>query len=519
MKLGKIRKLLGVILAVGLVSGNVFAGEVVSSDEVVVSEESSSDTVEGSISMVVEANGFSGDERVDYLLTYGQAVGQSVEKDNVRVTIERILADAYTWQMLISVETIDGTAFKGDGERVWVQGLNVTDKQRLAIEAEKEKLMAALPKDAGLMDYLKIEAQFNETFKSALEKCTKEDGTLDMDEFRAYINDNDGNGWGSASSSYGPGYSGQDTESKKYFVYEGSSQEAMSNEWVLRIDGVRQEKEVTYDITKTVAAYLEAHKNDEVETEPLEITDEEKERLEDLKLTDKEWYEERKAEFENRPKHILAEGNLELAIIPEDEAYWIDNIGFIDNQFHILFKGESQQHYNLELSSKDEEWVMDIYNHESVKYEEEEKEKVVAYRAYDIKDVEALKNYTLTLSTNKLLEETTGLSDIELKLEAFSEPKVITVNQKLAYYDDKEVTLQEVVLNEHSMLLTFTGVEKSMKVARDIQVKLKDGTCKKLYSSAGHGNEVQETSIYALGNLKQEEIVSILWEDKEISLQ
>ncbi len=520
MKLGKIRKLLVATLALGLISSQVLAEETthtaVTSTAEAVSESSGSAEAWAETSMVMEENIIPDDEKIAYLEKHGEAVGASVEKDNIKITIEYIIADAYTYQMLISCETIDGVPFKGDEDRVCMKSLHIEDKRKLEIGQEKEKLLAALPEDAELIDYLKIEAQFSEEIAGALKKYTKADGTLDVEGFGKSMSIAGNTSWGGASSGYGLCDTKKNTASKKYYIYEGSTHEAVGNELMITMDSVTQEKEVSYDITKTIMDYLVAHKNEKLATVPLEVTDEEKTLLEQTKADDKMSYESYKQELENRPKEILTEGTLDISVIPDDR-YSISNMGFVNNQFHIRFKGETKQYYNLEVSNKDKEELMRIYN----VYQREEEEDVQAtyYEAYAIKDLDELKQYTFKLTATKVLEETKGPLEIAFTLKPFPEPKTINIQKRVPYYEDKEMLVKSVTLNAHSLSLTLAEIEKGKNTVNTIQVKLKDGTTQEIHSSAHYGNKLESTYIYSLNNIQREDLKGIIVQAAEITLQ
>lgn len=186
----KLRKTLLMVLAVTMFSYPVLGAESNEEGTITLAQEQKQGQASDSFTQIH-------DEEVAFMRKYGEPINVSVVKDEVKVTVEYMLADTYTTRLLIAVEKIDGIPFKSTQD-LRIERVDVTSKQ----ERERQVKLAALPKDAPYVEVLKVMAESNEALKDFI----KEDDTVDMEGLIAYFQadaETSGITIGSSSGSHG----------------------------------------------------------------------------------------------------------------------------------------------------------------------------------------------------------------------------------------------------------------------------------------------------------------------------
>lgn len=467
MKLGRLKKILSVLVIVGSLSSNILAQEVAT--QTATSVTTTLPSQESMAEATAEAERIE-EPRVQSIREQGEYINKSVVKGNVKVTVEYLLADAYTYKMLLSVEQVDGTPFKV------VEGIQIKNMEFTSAKAlEQQKVLEAVPKDAPLSEHIKVMAQFDENLKAYI----KADGTVDEKGLIAYWQLEGNITTGTASSSYGNCFTKENSPSKQYFIYQGNFSDPMDQEMILVVDGIYQQEDKSYDLAVDLEAYLNVHKEDELGMIANQIDQDEKDYLEELKLKNEALYLERMEELEGQPKLLLAEKGLKLQVIQDKTNITIDNIGFIDEQLHIFMVGEGTEQYHLEVYDALGEWVDTAYNVGSSTTQEDGTKVYQKYYVYDIKDIGALKDYTFKVSKREVVEEIDDMWEMKLDLSKFLKAQVIKVDEDIQYTTEEKAHLSEVSLMKLSLSLTLDGVKEGIDNRYlGMSVKLKDGTVK-----------------------------------------
>lgn len=471
MKLGRLKKILSVLVIVGSLSGNILAKEVATQTATSVATTLPSQVAMAEATAVAIAEAERMEEPgVQYIREQGEYINKSVVKGNIKVTVEYLLADAYTYKMLLAVEQVDGAPFKV------VEGIQIKNMDFIsAKELEQQKVLEAVPKDAPFSEYIKVMAQFDENLKAYI----KADGTVDEKGLIAYWQLEGNVVTGTASSSYGNCFTKENSPSKQYFIYQGNFSDPMDQEMILVVDGIYQQEDKSYDLAVDLEAYLNAHKEDEIGMIANQMDQSEKDYLEELKLKNEALYLERMEELEGQPKLLLAEKSLKLQVIQDETDITIDNIGFINEQLHIFMVGEGEERYNLEVYDALGEWIGTAYNVGRSTTQEDGTKVYQKYYAYDIKDIEALKDYTFKVSGREVVEEIDDTWEIKLDLSEFLKAQVIKVDEDIQYTTEEKAHLSEVSLMKLSLSLTLDGVKEGIDNRYlGMSVKLKDGTVK-----------------------------------------
>lgn len=513
MKLGRLKKILSVLVIVGSLSGNILAKEVATQTATSVATTLPSQVAMAEATAVAIAEAERMEEPgVQYIREQGEYINKSVVKGNIKVTVEYLLADTYTYKMLLSVEQVDGTPFKVI-EGVQIKNMDFTSAKDL----EQQKALEAVPKDAPLSEHIKVMAQFDEKLKTYI----KMDGTVDEKGLIAYWQLEGNITTGIASSSYGNSFTKENSPSKQYFIYQGNFSDPMDQEMILVVDGIYQQEDKSYDLAVDLEAYLNVHKEDELGMIANQIEQAEKDYLEELKLKNEALYLERMEELEGQPKLLLAEKGLRLQVIQDKTHITIENIGFIDEQLHIFMVGEGTEQYHLQVYDALGEWVGAVYNVGRRTTQEDGTKVYQKYYVYDIKDIEALKDYTFKVSKREVVEEIDDTWEMKLDLSKFLKAQFIKVDEDIQYTTEEKVHLSEVNLMKLSLSLTLDEVKEGIDNRYlSISVKLKDGTVKDLGTANVQSRQGdQQVLIYNLEQgMDSSQIQGLIIGETEINL-
>lgn len=503
MKLGKLQKQLSMLLIASMLSCPILATEVVEEEQVT------------STTQVEEENVLDGqEEEMQFMRQYGNKVNKSVVKDNIKVTVEYILADSYTVKVLFSIEKLDKKPFKTQ-DGLFIQHVELISKKK----KEKEEKIKALLENATFEERLKIMAEFDEGLKQFI----KEDNTVDTEGYIAYLQDTSniiGYESGRGSACYGMYDTKENTDSKVYFTYESRDGEPILDERIMSIATIIEEEEKSEDITIDLVSYLTKHKQDALITKANNIDEHERAYLKELKQTNKEEYLREKKYLEERPKTLLAKKGLALPFIKGEEKFTIDNIGFIEGKLHILILGEGENKYNLEVYDQTGDWIIGSYNTGSTSTLEDGTIENKEYCVYDIGSVEELKKYTLKVRSTKTVEEWQGPWEINLDRSTITPSNIIKVDQMIPYMVDENAHLSEVHIGKGSIALVMDEIESKINNEHiHIKIKLKDGTERDLnYSNAYNREKDKMILVYHLNDIVGEDIKSIQIDEKTISL-
>lgn len=455
------------------------------------------------------------DEEVAFMKKYGEPVHVGVIKDNVKITVEYMITDAYTARLLISVAKVDGIPLKST-ENLNLKNVDLISKQDHDIRTQ----IAALPKDAPYIEVLKVMAQYNDKLKEFIKK----DNTVDMEGLNAYFQSaatTEGIGVGTSSASYGMYHTQENTKDTIYFTYRLTTCDPLTNNMHLSIDQVNSEMETTKIIGTDLVEYLYKHQDDKLTTQPNPIEPYELERLEELKKINSEHYLMRKEDLESRPKVLLAKGNLNLELISGDTSCVIDNMGFIDGKLHIRMSGPGLENTQLEVYDQTGEEVYATYHTGSTNTLEDGTKEKEAYRIFEIPSVEALKSYTFKVKHRGIVEQWTGPWEISLDILKNQEMRVIPVNKIIPYSIDEQALLKEIKIDKTSLVLVLDQIKStSNNEELKIKVKFNDGSeVIEEYSSASGRTGEQLTLVYLLKDLVMKDISAIQIADQLIQIQ
>lgn len=506
MKLAKVRRGLMLLMSISLMSPMVFASEETVSKTVATATTAASVVEEKSSETLVVEEG----ENIDYealeqakiqrIKAQGTALGISKTMGNIKVTAEYIWADQYTYKLLLAVEHVDQTPFLEEVYSTFNFGNDLMSKS----EYEKQKLWEQMPENVTIEEEVKALAKIDEAFKPFINK----DGTVDEEGYMAFLyggtEEEDMVGEfisGSASSSFGE-YKVENAPSyKKYFLKEGSVNEPIEGEMVLSLGEYLEEKDVEYTSAMDLVAYLNEHKNDALKTQPLEIDEYEAEHLAALKDEDEAYYKEYMQQLAECPKVLLTEGGLKLNLVAEMPHFWIDNIGFVDGQLHMRLMGDTQdESYSIAFMNKQGEFAETTYGIGQSESDENGKAKCMSYRAYKIKDIEDLKQYTMCLSGIVAEVKTEDSFDFEIQM-APKAAKTIQVDQTVTLSETEKPVLKSVDLTDLSVVLKFDEFKREMEDDFPITLIMKDG--KRIvqeYSDATKIGKDTATIIYQLSD-------------------
>ncbi|MGL4735919.1 MAG: hypothetical protein ACRCW2_00555, partial [Cellulosilyticaceae bacterium] len=445
------------------------------------------------------------DQEVAFMRKYGEEVNVSAVQGEVRMTVERMVADAYTARFLIAIEKVTGEPFKGI-EDLRIGNMELTSKR----EREMEAKFNALPEDAPLAARIRIMAEYNEGFKDFL----KGDGEVDLEGLIKYMQshkDGEGISVGTSSGAQGMCHTQENTERKIYYTYQTVHSEPIVGDMVLSAEGIRGHRESSEVIATDLVAYLAKQDQKKLVMEENPIEPYERARLEELKKTDMERYLMRKEEMDSRPKKLLVEGTLDLELIKGDESCVIDNVGFVDGQLHIRMSGEGLAGAYLEVYDESGEPVYGVYNTGGTSTLEDGTKKRESYRIYDIASAEELKNYTFKINRTEIVEQFEGIWEIPLDMTNASKMHRIQVNHMIPYTTDEKALLQEVRIDKASIVLVLDQIKSQIdNECIEIKVIYKDGTeLVENYSNASERSGEQLTLVYALKELLGKEIVAI----------
>ncbi|PHV70773.1 hypothetical protein CS063_08370 [Sporanaerobium hydrogeniformans] len=494
MRLGKVRKELVLLLVASMLGCPVIQAQAVAEEKAVVT--TSVQATGQSIMLDGQEN------QMHFIRTYGEPVYRSVVQDDLKMTLERVLADKHTMQLLISVEKLDGFPFIAS-ENLRLRSIEINSKE----DIEKQKRLEAIPKGAPYTEYIKVMAEFDEGLKAFIQ----EDNTLDMEGLSTYLNTAQSMMSGTSSASYGMCYTKENTDSKVYFTYKGRYGESVLGDIIVSIEGIEGEEEKTYPIAVNLTDYLMAHKGEALKLIPHVLEDHEKKHLERLKDSNEELYLERKKELEGQPQMLLDEAGLGLQLIEGDNRFTIDNIGFIQDKLHILMAGEGKKTYDMRLYDKTGEMIESSYQVGSSHTSENETIKNTAYWVYDIASPEELKAYQFQLTTREVVENWQG--PWEFEVENKGEVKTLTVNQIIPYGTEKEINVREIQIGKGSMALVLDRQEENQNagdITPKLKVILKDGKEILLNSSEASSLEKDKmTLIYSFRDWIGTDIASV----------
>lgn len=465
MKSSRLKRGCSVLVLVGILSGNILAEEVTNPIAISVASTLSSQVATAEVERTEEP-------RVQYIRRQGEYINKSVVKGNIKVTVEYLLADSYTYEMLLAVEQVDGTPFKV-AEGIQIKGIEFTSEREL----EQQRVLEAIPKNAPFNERIKVMAQFDENLKAYI----KADGSVDGEGLLAYLQLEGNMAIGTSSSTYGNCFTKENSPSKQYFIYQGNFSEPMDQEMILVVDGIYQEEDKSYDLAVDLEAYLSSHNQDELGMILNQIDQGEKDRLEELKLKNEALYLEHMEELARVPKLLLAEKGLKLQVIQGKADITIDNIGFINEQLHISIIRKGTENYSLNVCDALGDRVGTAYNVGRSTTQEDGTKVYQKYYVYDIKDIEALKDYTFKVSGREVVEAVDDTWEIKFDLSKFLKAQVIKVDEGIQYTTEEKAHLSEVSLMKLSLSLTLDGIKEGIdNQYLSISVKLKDGTVKDL---------------------------------------
>lgn len=455
------------------------------------------------------------EEEMAFMRKYGEPVNVSVVKDEVKVTVEYMIADAYTTRLLIAVEKVDGIPFKSTQD-LRIKSINLISKQ----EREIDEKLAALPKDAPYIEAFKVMAEYNEELK----RFIKEENTVDMEGLIAYLQANAESGGmaiGTSGGSHGMCQTQENTADKIYFTYQMTTSTPAVDEMVLSVENVSGEMETSQVIATDLATYLSKHQKDTLATEPNPIEPFELKRLEELEKTNIEEYKMWKDDLESRPKVLLGEGGLGLELIKGDTSCVIDNMGFIDGKLNIHMSGKGLENTYLEVYDQAGEWVHAIYNTGSTSTLEDGTEKKESYRIFEIGSIEELEKYTFKVKGRETIEQWEGIWEVPLDMSKIPEPRVIEVNKMIPYTLDEQAFLKEVKIGKASLTLVMDQIKSEINNdGMEIKIKCKDGLeIIEQYSDASERSGEQLTIVYSSKDLVGKDIVSIQVADQIIQIQ
>lgn len=441
------------------------------------------------------------DEEMQFIRQHGEAVNISIVEDNMKLTVEYMLADTYTAKFLISVEKLDGVPFKVR-DSLRIKRIDLRAKE----EIEQQEAFEALPKDAPFVERLKVMAQFNKDIQAFI----KENDVVDMEGLTAYLQEPQSVSMGTNSAVYGMCQTKENTDSKVYFTYEGTYGETISGEMVMSIDSIIGEVEKSEDIAVDLVSYLNMHQSEVLTTKP-NIIDEEVYQ-EKVKQTNEEVsYVSHKEEFEGEPKRLLVERGLAINLIEGNDSLVIDNIGFIDGQLHILMLEEGENRYRLEVYDEAGELVSASYHTGHTSILEDGSKKKEEYRVFDIDSVDALSQYTFKVGGEEVVEEWRGPWELSLDMSKSTQSDVIKVDQVIPYATGDNARLKEIHIGQGSLALVVDQIEsKSTDENLAFKIKFKDGNEIEFHGGgASHHTKDQAILVYSLNNRVGEDIKAI----------
>lgn len=356
------------------------------------------------------------------LFDNGIVVDQSMTKGNLTVHFEKILTDQYCYRILCSIEKVDQTPFDNPDKLV-IEDFFCDSKK--AVENDKD-------------------GKFRESVGSqSVQMCEAP-------------------------------YS---TDKKIYFFIEGSQcQERLANEIELNLTEISSFVNHEYTTNFDLAAYLSEHK------ETPELVDNpqkkrQKERLEKIKDKQSEEYKEEKQHYDQMADKILGQGNLNIALINENDDLKIDNIGFVDGQLHIIslstLTKNNNSSYHMSLVDTDGKNV-NISSMGGTKEVNGNRVKS-RYDIYDVGTIDQLNGMKLKIKqTNReIIAEGPWTANVKVA----EEKKVTkTINQQINGSDNSKVNLKEVVVTPLAVRVTLDGIKQGVNKHNSVvDVTMKDG--------------------------------------------
>ena len=410
----------------------------------------------------------------------GISIGGSQTMGNIKVTLENIWTDRYTYRVLIAVEHIDKTPFSeatlihfGPGENI---SSKTTYEKRQLRKQQREESAEAIPYFTGMGS-------------GSVEEC----------HIKGI-----------------PNY-------KKYFIIDGSTYKTLEEDLVISLEDYQELAKKCYDSKIDLADYLSQHKNDVLKTVPneIEIDEDVEEYLETLKKDDPAAYEEAYKEYveelKRRPKKFLKDNGLKLQLIDGVEDCYITDIGFIDDLLHIKFRGDEEKRYALDFHN-DKTGLGGYYGYGESCGVESGMKMQEKYEIYDVKNIEELKQYQLQIRTVEKLAEVKGEFTFKLKNKLAAENKT-AVNKKVQLNKETQGVLKNIIQTKLSLILEFKDVKmentEELEGAQSLTIIFKDGSKEEICESASIYNKEEATLIYDISAMKQE-IAKVMLGDLEL---
>ena len=464
---------------------------------------------------------------VEKILEKGVLLNQSVTKENIIFTLVGMYSDDYTYRLVCSLETADKSDLS-DEESMHIERLVLDTKedieQMLSQEANEEVEVAL-----SYEEVIKQEAEKDENLKQFI----REDGTVDIEGVDAYYEalyaSQEEEAFIGGTSSYGSSWGScklADSSSKKiYFLLEGSYNEPLPETMQLLGEQLVKEMNKTEEVELDLTAYLKEKKDVTPKTKHNERLDQELQWLEEMDQDDEE-YEYWKEEVKNIPEQVLEPSALGLKLCDNPLVPMIDNIGFVDNQLHILLTREVEEdalhnHHDLILQ-QGENCLMSVWQVSS-SHSEGNKRMEENYYVFDIADAEALSDCNFSIQSYETESIAKGPWMLEVKMQPTKDKVTKELSQEITIGKTHQAMLTKCELTPSSLTLHLEIKDKGFdeQDLGEILLNKKDGTSLSIeYSNARGGEKNQLTEVYVLPELLEstEEVVSIIIDGQKIEL-
>lgn len=232
-------------------------------------------------------------------------------------------------------------------------------------------------------------------------------------------------------------------------------------------------------------------------------------------LIDSGYNKSESSKFLNRqPKHGIDDKNLNLALYGGKQKEWtIDNIGFIDEQLHIRMSGKALNDYCPDFKDAEGNEIMRIWSGSKMSSPGHRE----AYYVYDIKDLDSLKKATMTSYFTKEVGTIKGQWEVPFTMDFKSIQKTIKTAQTIPWSSGKALTIDEMILSNLAVHVTFTG--NKFETIPAATLVFKDGTKKEILGGASFDNGKSVVSYCFEAPIEISTIAAIKLNDVEVKLE
>lgn len=458
-------------------------------------------------------------KRAEDVLENGVRLNQSITKNNIIFTLESLYSDTYCFRLVCSVQKVDQSPLTDEE----------TDLGEFAFETKEdiEQIYGKLNEEGKFVkDNTPKIMSFEEMIKEAakedenLRQFINEDGSIDeagveayytqlyaSEEYEATATETGGCGITSGSCKVAGS-----SDKKIYFFFEGSRIQPLPEVLQLMADEVEIDRNKTTELEFNLIDYLQENTTSQPKTKYNDDIEHEYKWLESLNPDDEE-YKMAKEDIDKMPKQVLEEANLNIRLSNKDSVPVLNNIGFVNNQLHILLTKEEDRknHHNLKLYNEQGELVYSVWGRTSTDYVDEDGKQIpedqikeIQYYVYDIPDVKALEGYRFAFDSYEREVIAEGPWLLDVTMQPTKEHLKKELNQEIKVKNNEGTILKEIDLTPLSL---YVKIEHKVRKQRnnhslgEVILRMKDGSQISLeYSDAHWTKDKEENLVFIMPN-------------------